>query len=146
MKVNHKLKYRRIYIDTNVLIGNFRGIKTDVQAMDFLFKMQDFELYTSTLAISQTISTLQGKKKDKSYRQQIVNYIKRLKHKIKIVGFSEKDIDTALELEGVDIEDNIQFVLGKKMGCYTYITNNIKDFRYSTIVVVDPRFVKGISY
>lgn len=137
------LRFRRIYIDTNVLIGNFRGTKSDVQAMAFLFKLRDFELYTSTLAISQTISTLQGKRKDKVYRRQIVDYIKLLKHKIKIIGFSEKDIDAALELDNVDVEDNIHFVLGSKLGCYTYVTNNIKDFQYNTINVVAPKYIRN---
>lgn len=60
-------KFRRIYIDTNVLIGYFRNVKADVAAMEYMFKLRDYELYTSTLAISQTISTLQGKRKDKAY-------------------------------------------------------------------------------
>lgn len=139
----NKSRLRRIYIDTNVLIGNFRGIKTDVQAIAFLFKLRDYELYTSTLALSQTISTLQGRRKDMTYRKQIVDYIKMLKHKINTIGFSEKDIDAALELDNVDIEDNIQFVLGKKMGCCTYITNNVKDFRYNTVFVVDTKHVRN---
>lgn len=138
-------KFRRIYIDTNVLIGYFRNVKADVAAMEYMFKLRDYELYTSTLAISQTISTLQGKRKDKAYRQEIIDFIKRLTHKVKLIGFASGDIDEALAMDNVDLEDNIQFVLGQKMSCYTYVTNNIKDFRYNTVVVVEPAYIRSIT-
>ena len=138
-------KFRRIYIDTNVLIGYFRNVKADVAAMEYMFKLRDYELYTSTLAISQTISTLQGKRKDKAYWQEIIDFIKRLTHKVKLIGFASGDIDEALAMDNVDLEDNIQFVLGQKMSCYTYVTNNIKDFRYNTVVVVEPAYIRSIT-
>ncbi len=138
-------KFRRIYIDTNVLIGYFRNVKADVLAMEYMFKLRDYELYTSTLAISQTISTLQGKRKDKAYRQEIIDFIKRLTHKVKLIGFASGDIDEALAMDNIDLEDNIQFVLGQKMSCYTYVTNNIKDFRYNTVAVVKPAYIRSIT-
>lgn len=138
-------KFRRIYIDTNVLIGCFRNVKADVAAMEYMFKLRDYELYTSTLAVSQTISTLQGKRKDKAYRQEIIDFIKRLTHKVKLIGFASGDIDEALAMDNIDLEDNIQFVLGQKMSCYTYVTNNIKDFRYNTVAVVEPAYIRSIT-
>lgn len=138
-------KFRRIYIDTNVLIGYFHNVKADVLAMEYMFKLRDYELYTSTLAISQTISTLQGKRKDKAYRQEIIDFIKRLTHKVKLIGFASGDIDEALAMDNIDLEDNIQFVLGQKMSCYTYVTNNIKDFRYNTVAVVEPAYIRSIT-
>ena len=140
-----KKKFRRIYIDTNVLVGYFRNVKADVLAMEYMFKLRDYELYTSTLAISQTISTLQGKRKDKAYRQEIIDFIKRLTHKVKLIGFASGDIDEALAMDNIDLEDNIQFVLGQKMSCYTYVTNNIKDFRYNTVAVVEPAYIRSIT-
>lgn len=113
--------------------------------MEYMFKLHDYELYTSTLAISQTISTLQGKRKDKAYRQQIIEFIRRLTHKVKLIGFASGDIDEALAMDNVDLEDNIQFVLGQKMSCYTYVTNNIKDFRYNTVAVVEPAYIRSIT-
>ncbi len=138
-------KFRRIYIDTNVLIGYFRNVKADVLAMEYMFKLRNYELYTSTLAISQTISTLQRKRKDKAYRQQIIEFIKQLTHKVKLIGFASGDIEEALTMDNVDLEDNIQFVLGQKMSCYTYVTNNIKDFRYNTVAVVEPAYIRSIT-
>ncbi len=144
MKTSTK-KLRRIYIDTNVLVGCFRGVKADVEAMKFMFQLNDNELYTSSLAIAQTISTLQGRKKDLQHRKQIIDYINHLMHHIKIIGFSEADIKVALTMSHVDIEDNIQFVLGAKQHCYIYITNNIKDFKYNNVYVESPKYIRNIK-
>ena len=142
MKLN---KLRRIYIDTNVLVGCFRGIKADVEAINYLFKLRDNELYTSVLAISQTISTLQGKKKNLEYRQKIVDYVNLLMHRMKIIGMVDTDIKTAFDIENVDIEDNIQLALGAKEHCYIYVTNNVKDFKYNNIYAVKPKQIRTIQ-
>ncbi len=85
------------------------------------------------------------KEKDKAYRQEIIDFIKRLTHKVKLIGFASGDIDEALAMDNIDLEDNIQFVLGQKMSCYTYVTNNIKDFRYNTVAVVEPAYIRSIT-
>lgn len=143
MKQEKKFK-RRIYIDTNVLVGSFRKIKADSEALKYLFQLKDNELYTSALAISQTISTLQGKRKSVEYRRQIVDYINVLLHKISVIGFVEPDIKKAMAMENVDIEDNIQFVLGSKERCFIYVTNNVKDFKYNSVYAVKPEKVRSI--
>lgn len=144
MRTDTKLK-RRLYIDTNVLIGCFRNQKADVQAMDYMFKLKDFELYTSTLAVSQTISTLQGRRKDPIFRKQIIDFVNGLMHKIHVVGLSATDISAALELPNIDIEDNIQFIVGEKQRCYIYVTNNQKDFKYNNASIVSPRYIRSIK-
>ncbi len=138
-------RFRRIYIDTNVFVGCFRQRKVDVNALEYLFKLKNYELYTSTLAISQTISILQGKSKDHVFCSNIKTFVERVMHKVKVIGFSASDIEKALSLTTIDMEDNIQFVLGEKMSCYTYVTNNIKDFRYNNIEVVEPAHIRNIS-
>lgn len=75
----------------------------------------------------------------------IIPRINNLQHKINIVGFPVNDIQKALLMNNLDLEDNIQFVLGEKMGCYTYVTNNIKDFRYNTVEVVEPSHIRNIG-
>ena len=44
-------------------------------------------------------------------------------------NFTVKDIDSALDQTGADIEDNVQFVLARKQKCRVIITNNYKDYR-----------------
>lgn len=54
----------RIYIDTNVLINYCTGQPTETAALDFLFKKKRREvLFTSSLAIVQTVANLQTAKK-----------------------------------------------------------------------------------
>lgn len=144
MRTDKKLK-RRLYIDTNVLIGCFRDQKEDVQAMDYMFKLKDCELYTSALAISQTISTIQGKRRDPLFRKNIIDFVIGLMHKIHVVGLAATDIRAALELPNIDIEDNIQFIVGEKQRCYIYVTNNQKDFKYNNVVIVSPRYIRSIQ-
>lgn len=144
MKTSKKLQ-RRIFIDTNVLIGYFRNQTADVNAMEYMFRLKDFELYTSALAISQTISTLQGKRKDSAYRQKITDYITAMMNKINVIGLSAADIHKALSLHNVDIEDNIQFTTGEKQRCYIYVTNNQKDFKYNNVLIVTPRYIRSIK-
>ncbi len=136
---------RRIYIDTNVFVGYYRKLKHDVAAISLLFSLKDYELFTSTLAICQTISIIQGRKCDEARRAIIVNFINHLLAKVKIINISESDIREAMTLPNIDLEDNIQFVSGKKGRCYTYVTNNKKDFKqYFNITVVEPKHIRNI--
>ena len=46
---------------------------------------------------------------------------------------------------GADIEDNMQYIVSKKMKCYTFVTNNVKDYRvFGDIQVLKPENVKMI--
>ncbi len=135
-------KARRIFVDTNVFVGHFREVKADLIAMGKLTKLRDCELYTSALAVAQTISTLQGRKKDTEHRQKIVEYIEWLMHQFNVIGLTDSDIENALHRSEMDIEDNIQFVAGEKAKCFTYITNNKKDFKqyqYNNVRVISPK-------
>lgn len=142
---NRANKERRIFIDTNVLIGYYRGLKHDVAAMKYLLKLKDYECYTSALAIAQTISTCQGRKKGKISKDTIVRFVKPLMGKIQIIGFSDKDISSALEMQTNDLEDNMQYVIGSKLSCYYYITNNVKDYKFNNISPVLPQNVRTIN-
>lgn len=144
MRTDTKLK-RRLYIDTNVLIGCFRNQKADVQAMEYMFKLKDCELYTSALAISQTISTIQGKRRDPMFRKKIIDFVIDIMHKIHVIGLAATDISAALELPNIDIEDNIQFIVGEKQRCYIYVTNNQKDFKYNNVIIVSPRYIRSVK-
>ena len=53
----------------------------------------------------------------------------QLQHRFTIINFTVKDIDSALDQTGADIEDNVQFVLARKQKCRVIITNNYKDYR-----------------
>lgn len=138
-------KERRVYIDTNVLINYYRGLQEDTKAMEMLFKMRDCELYASVLTIAQTISTLQGNKQIKASRESVVTFVRKLANKIHFIGFTDKDIEAAFVLENSDLEDNLQYVIGSKLKCYYYVTNNVKDYKYNAISAITPSHVYTID-
>ena len=127
-------KERRVFIDTNVLVGYFRGQKNDVFAMEYLFHLKDFELYTSVLAVAQTISVCQGRKGSKHPKDEVIRFVRSMAKKVKLIGFADKDIEQAFAIPMNDLEDNIQYTLGSKLKCYYYVTNNVKDFKFNSII------------
>jgi predicted nucleic acid-binding protein len=120
-----------IFVDTNVLIGYFVKRQKDVAALNYIFSLKGKRLYTSSLSIAQVISVLQ-KKHTNDTTKKFATY---LMGKFNIISFVEEDIKTALKLKGTDIEDNIQYALSKKLKCYWFVTNNIKD--YTSFLDVD---------
>jgi predicted nucleic acid-binding protein len=68
-----------------------------------------------------------------------------LEQRFNIIDFTIKDIEAALVETGADIEDNIQFVLAKKLKCYIVVTNNYKDYRFlQGIEVLRPAKIRQI--
>jgi len=56
----------RIYVDTNVLTNYFTKQADDVKCLDYLFSRVRKEiLFTSSLAVVQTVSVLQTRKKNR---------------------------------------------------------------------------------
>ena len=131
-----------IFVDTNVLIGYFIQQKKDVDALNYVFSLKGKQLYTSSLTIAQIISVLQKKQTNATIRK-FVTYIMG---KLNIISFSDEDITTALQLNGSDIEDNIQYALSKKLKCFWFITNNTKDYNsFMDIDVLSAKTVRTIT-
>ena len=114
----------RIFVDTNVIIGAWAGRSSDERCLQYLFSLKGKRLYLSTLSIAQFVSVYQKKRTNEEIRKQV----KYLISKFNLVSFAEKDIETAIDGTSHDIEDNIQYVLCRKMNCGHFITNNIKDY------------------
>jgi len=120
-----------IFVDTNVLIGYFAEQQKDVAALNYIFSLKGKRLYTSSLAVAQVVSMLQKKQPNETIRK----FVTYLMGKFKIISFADEDIRAALQLKGTDIEDNIQYTLSKKLKCYWFVTNNVKD--YTSFVDID---------
>ena len=106
--VNKEL--RRIYIDTNVLINYCTGQEADTEKLDYIFRTRRKEIvFTSSLALVQTISNLQTKKKTREAftKTETETAIKRLTSKIIVINLTADDVTEGLSLESKDIEDNI---------------------------------------
>ncbi|MCQ2605417.1 MAG: type II toxin-antitoxin system VapC family toxin [Bacteroidales bacterium] len=132
----------RVYVDSNALINFFTQQKNEKDAFKYLFEKRRREvLFTSTLAIAQTISNLQTKKKtrakfSKEQTNQIVDFIKT---KFTILEFSKTDIENARNNnKSEDFEDCIHYEISQKKNCDCIITNNIKDFTNFQLPVLQP--------
>jgi len=135
-------KIIRIYVDTNVLINYCTGQSSDVKALNYIFSKRRKEvLFTSSLAIVQTISKLQSKnRKNKVFtRDATISKLNSILIKFTVLDLSFRDIKTAFTHLNKDIEDNVHYVLSQKMKCDAILTNNTKDFVYfNDIAVIIP--------
>jgi predicted nucleic acid-binding protein len=126
-------KITRIYVDTNVLINYCTGQNNDVSALNYVFKQRRREvLFTSSLAVVQTITKLQAGSKQynrKAYTREItIKKLSEILHKFTVLDLSFVDIKAGFDLLNSDIEDNIHYILSQKMKCDAILTNNRKDF------------------
>lgn len=136
MNVNH------IFVDTNVLIGYWAGIDDDCRCLKYLFTLRGKRLYTSSLSIAQFVSVFQKTKPNAEIRKAV----NELTAKFNILSFTEKDIKDSLEITGLDMEDNIQYVISRKGKCFHFVTNNKKDYTNLTnINVVKPSQIRQIN-
>lgn len=117
-----------IFVDTNVVVGAYckdGRHQTDEDCLHYLFSLNGKKLFISALSVAQLVSLFQKKRTN----AEIIDIVRQLQHRFTIVSFTKNDISEALVETGVDIEDNIQYVMAKKQKCRILVTNNIKDYR-----------------
>ena len=135
------MNQNNIFVDTNVLIGNFANIQNDKQALKYLYELKGKRLFTSTLAIAQLVSVFQKTKPN----EEIKTIVKKIQAKFDLLSFVESDITKAIEISTTDIEDNIQYIIGLKKKCFYFVTNNTKDYRdFADIIVLPPEEIRAI--
>lgn len=137
---------KRIYIDANVLINYCTGQSDDRAELRGLFSAKSSAmLFTSNLAIVQTIAKLQTKTKyrDALTIEDIKKYINYFYAHITVCEVSNQIIKRALEMSsGVDMEDNIHFQISQSVKCNTILTNNKKDYDPYPVYVIVPGKLK----
>jgi len=124
-----------IYVDTNILINYCTEKEADIQALKYIFSKRRREvLFTSSLAIVQTITKLQSGSKQysrKAYsRETTIAKLNEILPKFTVLDLSLSDITTGFSLLNRDIEDSVHYVLSQKMKCDAILTNNKKDFLF----------------
>ncbi|MDR2964061.1 MAG: type II toxin-antitoxin system VapC family toxin [Bacteroidales bacterium] len=127
------MRYVKIYVDTNVLINYCTGQTADVAALKHVFaKRQKHSLFTSSLAIVQTISRLQSGNKArnrKAYsKEKTINELNYLSGKFTVLDLTLADIKKGFNESSEDIEDSVHYILSQKKKCDAILTNNTKDF------------------
>ena len=138
----------RIYVDTNVLINYCTGQSDDVQALKYIFAKRRKEmLFTSSLAIVQTITKLQSGSKQynrKGYsREETIKKLYELLPKFTVLNMELSDIQESFKYLNSDIEDNVHYVLSQKMKCDAILSNNKRDFMFfKDIICVNSNLCK----
>lgn len=136
-----------IYIDANVLINYCTKQPSDYSELKRLFSVQsNSQLFTSNLAIVQTIAKLQtaGRNRPPMTADEIKKNIKYFYAHCKVYEVKNKDIKDAMDYpETKDLEDNIHYIVSRRLGCDTILTNNKKDFAHFNISIRTPRKVKS---
>jgi predicted nucleic acid-binding protein len=123
----------RIYVDTNVLVNYCTGQTADISALKYVFSKRRKEvLFTSSLAVVQTITQLQsGSKmyKRKAYsRETTIEKLNEILSKFTVLDLSYSDVKAGFNLMNSDIEDSVHYILSQKAKCDAILTNNLKDF------------------
>ena len=140
-------KIVRIYVDTNVLINYCTGQQNDIEALDYIFTKRRKEvLFTSSLAIVQTISSLQSKGRNnrKAYsREKTIEQLNKILPKFTVLDLSYSDIKDSFKSLNKDIEDSVHYFVSQKKKCDAIFTNNKSDFVYfNNVSLIDNNVVR----
>ncbi|GHU78972.1 hypothetical protein FACS1894145_2140 [Bacteroidia bacterium] len=138
-----KSKITRIYVDTNVIVNYCTGQTADVSALKYIFSKRRKEvLFTSSLAVVQTITQLQSNSKmykRKAYSREItIQKLNEILPKFTVLDLSVDDVKKGFNLLNNDVEDNVHYVLSQKMKCDAIFTNNKKDFVFFDVSAIIP--------
>jgi predicted nucleic acid-binding protein len=145
-----KVEYR-IYVDTNVLVDYYTGQEDAIACLKYFFTTCRKEnLFTSSLALVQTISQLQKKNTQRHRkavsRDEIIAYLEFILTKFTVLGLTQKDITDSFPLQNNDIEDNVHYTISKKFRCKRIITRNTKDYAlFYDIEALSPNNIKLIK-
>jgi len=130
--------YKKVFLDANIFIDNedeSRDLeKNSLKVLSFLLKY-DVELFTSCDLITTIYYILS--KKDKQKALEAVENINKI---CRIIDFTNVEVNQTCTLmrenpKFKDLEDTIQYILAKKVGCDLIISND-KDFASDEIELV----------
>ena len=144
---------KKIFLDTNFIGDLFverkdennpeKAIQLKLDAQNLLVecKKKGFTFYITylTLANINYLSRTQSKEEKKRLMVTLV-------HLFDIIDNSKEQVSHALEIDGPDFEDTLQYVAAKEKKCDYIITRDKKGFSISDILVYSPKeFLKIIS-
>ncbi|MDR2205358.1 MAG: type II toxin-antitoxin system VapC family toxin [Flavobacteriaceae bacterium] len=134
---------KNVYVDTNVLVNYFTQQADDVKCLNYLFtKVRKEILFTSSLAVVQAVGILQTKKKNRSAftREKAVECIEKIYTKFSIIDLFGNDVKEGTRYENKDVEDNVHYVLCKKLKCSIIVTNDTSDYSsFWNVVALSPK-------
>ncbi len=136
-------KVCKIYVDSNVIINYCTGVREDVEVLSYIFRKRRREsLFTSSLAIVQTISNLQTKKKSRKAfsKQETITKLNSIINKFMVLDLTMNDVINGFGSDSEDIEDGVHYSLSQKRKCDAILTNNVSDYlSFKEILRITPR-------
>jgi predicted nucleic acid-binding protein len=107
------------------------------------FRRRKENLFTSSLAIVQTITQLQSSSKDrkrKPYsREKTIEKLNAILPKMTVLDVTYNDVKTGCFYANSDIEDSVHYAISQKMNCNAILTCNESDFLFfKNILTIGP--------
>ena len=135
------LNPNHIFVDTNVLNGFYLSREADVRCLKYLFSLTGKKLFISSLSIGQFVAFFQKKITNDKMKENI----RYLFTKFTVIDFGEQDIQKSLLYNYFDMEDVIQYVIGTKMKCYYFITNDKQFSAFRNIEAIKAIEIRNIA-
>ena len=126
----------KILIDTNIFLDVLLKRNDYKNCLEILNNLDKFE----SIILDITILNIDyiAKKQVKDIRE----FLALINESCFVKGGDNLDIKDALNLENIDLEDNLQYIIAKKENCKVIITND-KKFKFNDIEIVNSKqFVK----
>lgn len=135
----------RLFVDTNIIIdllSKRKGFYEDSQDF-FSFALENnIELVVSALTFANAHYILSQQLKMPRIRQ----VLRKFKVMVDVAAFDDKILDLSLEEKFRDYEDGVQYYTAIESGCKIIITRNKKDFKESSLPVLNTKeFLKLIN-
>ena len=127
---------RRIFIDTNIIIDVLMqrdGYLSSAMVLA-LSKKEDVSLYVSVLTMANVAYILRKSLRGEDFYKEL----KKLSGFLNVTDTTTGHFLSALELQGKDFEDALQYYCAESNQCEVIITRNKKDFTFSSLRVMTP--------
>lgn len=122
---------KRIFLDTNIILDLLLREEYKSQIKDLIYHCAEDELYISYLSFANVAYIM--RKYPKSELKEKLNLILEL---FEIIPNDKYQIQKALDTEGSDFEDILQYQSAKSLRCEVILTRNAKDFHFSDIPIM----------
>lgn len=128
----------RIFLDANVLVSVLNKEYPLFSYSSRILSLADdknFEVYTSPICLA--IAFYFAQKKNKKSAKQKISVLGK---KLRITPVTEKVVQLAVNDPKVhDVEDGLEYYAAKESKCVCILTEDTKDFYFSTLEVLDCR-------
>ena len=118
---------KKLFLDTNVIIDVLTRREPFFLASANILELGVTEHYFLFATAISFINGLYVSRKSLG-TDKAIQHIKTLRQIVNIASTGERELDLALNMEGKDLEDNLQYQAALAASCDCIITRNKKDF------------------